>query len=156
MKRKLPPDAFDFYVGLGISRSYQAVASKFGATKGAVVALAKREGWKERLAQIEAKVRKTSDERAAETLEEIRARHLKAARIIQGKAIEALQSSRLETAMEAVRALELGVRTERLLIGEPTDRNAISVEEIIKREMADLLVFDDEPRSTDGDDGEAA
>jgi len=140
MKRKLPPDAFDYYVGLGLARSYQAVATQYGATKGAVVALAKRERWKERLAEIEAKVRRASDERATETLEDVHARHLKAARIIQGKAVEALQSMRLATAMEAVRALELGVRTERLLLGEPSERTAVSVEEIIKREYERWLV----------------
>ncbi len=29
-RRKIPPDAFDFYFGLGPGRSYQAVAGEYG------------------------------------------------------------------------------------------------------------------------------
>jgi hypothetical protein len=150
LNRKIPADAFDFYVGLGVARSYQAIAKRYGATKGAVVAFAKREHWQERLAEIEAKVRKAGDERAAESLEEVRSRHLKAARAIQAKAIQALQTMSLSSAMEAVRALDLGVRTERLLIGEPSERTAVSIEELIKSEMRDLLVVAEDGESEAG------
>jgi hypothetical protein len=150
MNRKLPQEAFDFYLGEGLTRSYQSVAKRYGVTKNAVVALAKRERWQERLAEIEAKVRKAGDERAAESLEEIRSRHLKAARAIQAKAIQALQTMSLTSAMEAVRALDLGVRTERLLIGEPSERTAVSIEELIKSEMRDLLVVAEDGESERG------
>ena len=140
MSRKLPAEAFEFDVGLGPQRAYTAVAKEFGCSKVAVVNMAKRENWQGRLQAIEQKARAESDKKAAETYEEIRERHLRAARIMQAKAIEKLKGSSLDTAMDAVRALEMGVRTERLLLGEPTDRSAVSVEELIKREYQTLLV----------------
>ncbi len=42
---------------LGPGRSYQQVADRYGVTKRAVTALAKRESWQARLAEIEEKSR---------------------------------------------------------------------------------------------------
>ena len=41
MKRKLPDDAFEYYFGLGMERSYQAVATNYGVAKKTVSARAK-------------------------------------------------------------------------------------------------------------------
>jgi len=139
VRRKLPIESFDFYVGLGVGRSYSAVAAHYGVSKVAVTNLATKEAWQKRLADLETKVRRASEEKNLETLEEIHARHHKAARLIQGKAIECLVRMPIENAMDAVRALELGMRQERLLIGEPTDRSAISMEELIKSEYQKLM-----------------
>ena len=81
MRRKIPHDAFDFYVGLGVGRSYQAVAEQFGASKGAVTARAAKEDWQGRLAKIEREARSKADEKAVESLEQVNERHLKIARI---------------------------------------------------------------------------
>ena len=43
--RKIPQDAFTFYVSLGPGRSYQKVAEKYGVTKRAVVNVGTREKW---------------------------------------------------------------------------------------------------------------
>jgi hypothetical protein len=53
MNRKIPPEAFQFYVGLGPSRSYEAVAEEFGCSRRGVADCAKRERWQERLAEVE-------------------------------------------------------------------------------------------------------
>ena len=45
--RKIPQDAFFFYVGLGPGRSYQQVADHYGVTKRAVVNLAVKERWQD-------------------------------------------------------------------------------------------------------------
>jgi len=154
MRRKLPPDSFDFYLSLGLARSYAAVAKHYGVTKVAVTNRATKEGWQHKLREIEAKARAASDERAVENLEAIHSRHLKSARVIQAKALEALRTMSLDTAMNAVRALHLGVRQERLVLGEPTDRNAVNVEEVIKREYEKLMVVEGD--AGDGRDDEAA
>ena len=52
-QRKIPQDAFTYYVSLGASRSYQKVAEKYGVTKRAVVNLAKRERWQEQVVELE-------------------------------------------------------------------------------------------------------
>ena len=134
MKRKIPPDAFDHYVALGEGRSYAAVAERYGVTKQAVTKCAARERWQQRLSQIEAKSRVQSERNALEGMAAIRERHFAAARVIQAKALEALRSMSLESALDAVRALDIGIKQERILLGEPSERTAISIEEVIKRE----------------------
>ena len=49
---KLPPEAFDFYVGLGRGRSYVAVAKEYDVSKRAVAKKAKAEEWQARLAKV--------------------------------------------------------------------------------------------------------
>ena len=158
MNRKLPPDAFDSYLAMGLARSYAAVAKRYGVSKVTVTKRATKEGWQKRVLEIEAKARVASDEKAAETMEAINIRHLRSARVIQSKALEALKSMSLGTAMDAVKALHMGVRQERLILGEPTDRNAVNVEDVIKREYEKLMVVggDDDEEFGDGRDGEAA
>lgn len=134
MKRKLPPNAFEFYVGLGAQRSYKAVADHYGASKTAVTNLAERERWQDRVAAVERAARERSDQRAIETIESMNARHLRTLQVIQGKALERLKVTQLETAMDAVRALDLSIRQERLIRGEPSERTAIDLEDLVRRE----------------------
>ncbi len=54
-------------------------------------------------------------------------RHLKTLRLIQRKALEALASMPLGTAMEAVRALDISIAKERLVRGEPSDRTGVAL-----------------------------
>lgn len=134
MNRKLPPDAFAYYLGLGLDRSYQAVADKYGVCKRAVTSLAVREGWQQQIAKVEREARERTNTKAVETLEAMQDKHLKALQFVLGKAIETLRAEPLETAMEAVRAIEMVIRQERLVRGEPTDRAEIDVAEVVRRE----------------------
>lgn len=135
MTRRIPENAFEYYVGLGGSRSHQAVADHFGVTKRAVTKLATKDRWKERVLGLEKKARSAADERALESLEAMNLRHLRSLKIIQGKALDALKGTSLATAMEAVRALTLSIKQERVIRGEPGDRSTVSVEDVIKREF---------------------
>lgn len=134
MSGRIPSEAFEFYVGLGPDRSYQRVAAEFGVSKRAVTKLAARERWQDRVVELERKVRESAEQKALESLEGMNMRHLKALKIVQGKALEALRSMPLSMAMEAVRSLDRAIRQERLIRGEPSDRTAVSVEEVINRE----------------------
>lgn len=147
MKRRIPENAFEIYQGLGAARSYETLAERFGVSKRAVVKAAARERWQERLDAIQEKARERSDERSVDTLREITERHLKVLRYIQGRAIETLKSTPLESAMDAVRAYGLAVDKERMLLGEPTERTAVSLEEVTKREIATLLLRPGEKES---------
>jgi transposase-like protein len=140
--RKLPPDAFDYYVGLGPGRSYVSVAQKFGVTKRAVTKLAARETWQERLGALEQKAREQADSRIVETLEGMNTRHLKMLRLIQGKALQALQSMPILDAVAAAKALDMAIKQERVVRGEPGDRQAVDVEAIIRRENERWLMRD--------------
>lgn len=145
MTRKLPTDSFDVYVSLGPSRSYSAVAAKFGVTKRAVTKLATREGWQARLAQLEAKARERSDTKIVETLESMNGRHLKMLQVIQGKALEALRAFPLRDAMTAVRSLDMAIRQERTIRGEPGDRTAVAIEDVIRGEYQRWMTAPAEP-----------
>jgi hypothetical protein len=133
---KIPPDAFEYYVSLGLQRSYQAVADRYCVSKRAITKKAAAEQWKERLLKIERAARERVDGKMTESLEAVNARHLQMVRFIQGKALAALKAMPLTSGMDAARALDAAIKQERVILGEPGDRSAVSVEEIIKREYA--------------------
>ena len=158
MAAKIPPDAFGFYLALGTGRSYGAVAEKYHVTKRAVTKHAARENWRERIHEIERKARRASEEKAVESLEMMNDRHLKSLRVIQGKALEALKAMPLNSAMEAVRALDLSIRQERVVRGEPGDRTATTVEERIRSEYENWLLPQEDDNTEeviDDDEGSA-
>lgn len=144
MNKKLGEDAFAFYAGLGVGRSYERVAQEFGTSRRTVTKAAKRENWPERVLDIDRQARARLEQNAVESLESMNERHLKVAKYIQSKALDTLKSLPLNSAMNAVRALNLAIEIERLTRGEPTDRTAVSVEEIVKREYARWLAPSDE------------
>ena len=136
MKSRIPSDAFEYYVSLGAARSYEAVANKYDASKTAVVNLANREDWQGRLLRVERDAQQRGEARAVESIQGMNDRHLRVMQVIQKKALEALKSMSLDTAIEAVRALDIAVRQERLIRGEPSERTELTTESIIRREFA--------------------
>ena len=158
MNRKIPQDAFEFYHSMGPGRSYQAVADQYGVTKRAVTDFAKREGWSQRLEAIEREAREQSDKKIAETLEEIRNRHLKTLRAMNARALSALQQFPLNSGMEAMRAAEMVIKLERLIVGEPSERTEVGIEEITRREVARFLevAVDCEDEDEEDEDDEDA
>ena len=140
MNRKLPSDAFEFYFGLGVKRSYQAVAEKFGVSKKTVVAHATTENWKRRIGERETKAQAEVEKKAVETLSEVKEKHLKMLEVIQSKALQALKQLPLETAYQAVRALATAIEQERVVRGEPGQRTAVDIEALIKREYQALAL----------------
>ena len=138
--RKLPPDAFELYFSLGLERSYQAVAEHYGCSKTAVSKAARRDNWQGKIVEREKKAHEANQEKAIETLQDLNARHLKMLRTIQGKALEGLRSLPLSTGMDCVRALDLAIKGERLVLGEPTERTAADIETVIRREHQRWLI----------------
>lgn len=134
MNKKLPPEAFAFYAGLGPGRSYEALAQHFGVNKRTVVTRAKQENWQARVKEMERKARERAEQKATESIEEMNDRHLRTAQFLQRKALDALQRIPIEEAVDAVRALKLGIEHERLIRGEPSERMAVTLEETIRSE----------------------
>jgi hypothetical protein len=143
MAKKIPPDAFDFYFALGPSRSYKAVAEKYGASKRAVVGVAKRENWQKRLLEVETKAREAGDKKKVESLHAAKEYHLQALRLVLGKGIEGLHQMAIRTPRDAIAAIGLAVREIRVELGEPSDRTAVSIEDTIRREYDRWLVHDE-------------
>jgi len=139
-KRKIPDNAFEYYFSLGCDRSYGAVAENYSVSKTAIANLAVRDDWKKRLHEREQKAQELVEKKAVETIEQMADRHIKVCKLIQRKAIETLKALPISTAMEAVRALDLAIKQERLIRGEPTDRANVSIEEVIRGEYDRWMV----------------
>lgn len=143
MEKKLPPEAFDYYYALGHGRSYQAVADHFAVAKQTVTRRAAQDGWQSRVEELDEKARKRREEKLLENAEEMSERHMKIARAIQAKAIETLRQMPLTSAMEAVRAAESSIKIERLIRGEPNERAAISIEQVLRDEHQRWIATDE-------------
>ncbi len=141
---RIPPEAFDFYVGLAQERSYRQVADHYGVSKRAITKLAVREDWAARLQKIESQARERSDAKLTETVGEMRTRHLTLLKAMSARVVTALREFPLNSGMEAMRAAEMVIKLERLISGEPSERTELTVEEVTKREMERWLVVEDE------------
>lgn len=147
MTRKIPEDAFEQYVALGPDRSHKALAEKLGVTKRSVTKCSVREDWNGRLSKIERDARDRSDLKMTETLEQMRERHMATLKAMHARALTAIRQYPLTSGMDAMRAAEMAIKLERLVVGEPSDRTALSVEEVTRREIQDWLVVGDEQDS---------
>ena len=143
MTRKIGPDAFDYYLSLGLQRSYQAVAKYYGAGKRAVTKLAAKEGWRARLSSIEAKARERSDSKAVDTLEAMQSKHLKTLSFALGRALEGLRLQPLTNPMDCIRTIDMVLKQERLVragpAGEVTQKdNAREYAENVRQAMREM------------------
>jgi hypothetical protein len=118
VNRKLPIDAFQHYLALGPARSYQAVADHFQVSKQAVTGLAKRERWQQRARELEQKTLERAEKKVGETLEQMTERHIKMLHTIAVRALDTLKKMPLETAAQAVRALDTVITQERAIRSE--------------------------------------
>lgn len=150
MSGKLGKGAFGFYVSLGDGKSYASVAEHYGVSKRAVVKVAGREDWTTRLQVIDQEARERADEKMTETMVEIRLRHQKLLRAMSSRVATALRDYPLISGMEAMRAAELVIKLERLVFGEATQRSAVSIEQVTRREIETLLAV--ENGEGEGDD----
>src|SRR5678815_2726206 len=116
--RKLDDDAaFNFYVSLGPGRRHSQVAAEFGVSRRAITKAARRGAWTARLEKIESAARAISDEQLAESMAQIRERHLKMIRAIAHRGVQGLQKYELEDAVSSIKAIETAIRLERAVLG---------------------------------------
>jgi len=143
MAGKIPKNAVDIYIAMGPSRSYEALAKKLGVAKRSITKKASKEKWQERVAEVEKKARESSLQKTAETLGSINDRHLRLVRAVQGKAIAALKDMPLKSGMDAIRALDITIRQERMLMGINEGTSMID-EEQEKCQASELAAAKDE------------
>ena len=149
---KVPEDAFERYVALGPDRSYQALADRIGVEKRTIARVASKERWAERLAKVQADARAATDKKLVADLQAVRERQLMEARALRGSALKAMKDLPPEKALKvAASALSIAWRQELLVLGEPTDRQASTIEEITRRELDTLLLRDGEEEDWETD-----
>lgn len=149
---KVPPDAFALYVAMGPDRSYEQVGKHFGLNKRTILRAARRDRWQERLEEIERQAQQDTDAKLAKSIHEANMRHRKLLMAVAARAAQALQQFELKSAMEAVRAAEVAVKLERLMLGEATETRSISVEQVSRDEISRLLVARDDASDDASDD----
>ena len=155
MNKRLPPDAFNFYVALGSTRSHKAVADHYQVHKRTVVRTADRENWTDRLVAVEKEARETSDKHLAKDLAEQTLRHRKMLTAMASRAARALQEFPLTSGMEGIKAAALVIKLERLLSGESTERTALDIEQVVRREYQELMTVEEEDEEETDDDDES-
>ena len=136
--------------------SYEVIAKHYDVNKRSVTRCAAREKWSERISKIEQEARDLSDKRLAETLGDMRARHLATLKAMHARALFALKQYPLSSGMEAMKAAEMVIKLERLVAGEASDRTAISVEEVTKRELDRWVSLRQTEAGEDDHDDQAA
>lgn len=147
MKKKLPQEAFGYYVSLGAPRTLQAVADRFSVSRRTVERQAEREEWDARIQAIELEARRAIDAELVKERVDMHLRHRKMLTAMAARAAKGMQEYPIANGRDAIKAAEIVIKLERLLAGEATDRTAVDVESIIKREMRELLVFDGDGRA---------
>jgi hypothetical protein len=148
--RKLPHDAYSYYLSLGVGRSYTQVAKHFGVIKGTVTERAVKENWQEKIKAAEQEAQAAAEKKAQESIHEMNERHLKTAQFVQRKALEDMRSRPFTSSIDASRALFMGMEKERLVRDLPTQR--LDIAEVIKHQWQSLTLkpgeqdeWDDEP-----------
>lgn len=153
VKRKInDEEAYAFWVALGDRRSYGRVCEEFKVSRRCIQKCAARNKWSERIVGIERAEKQLIDQKLAETRAEVRERHLRMIRAMSARGLQALQKMELDTAFEGIRAIEMAVKLERLLLGETSEHVAHSVQELTRREVDTYLVLDGDTEEDDDDD----
>ena len=147
--RKLPPDAYAYYLSLGVGRSYTQVAAHYGVQKGTVTERAVKENWQEKIELAEREAQALAEKKARESIDEMNERHLKTAQLVQRKGLEDLRTRPFATSGDAARAIFMGMEKERLIRGEPSER--VDVAQVIKTQWQSLTLRPGEVESWDGD-----
>ena len=123
---RIPAGAYEDYLALGTERSYQVLANRYGVSKTAIVKRAKKEHWQSRLADIQRQAEERAAEKAVDEMGAVRERHLKEARFLQARALQALKELPPEKGIRAATALGVAWRHELLLLGGVTAGQAAS------------------------------
>lgn len=141
---RIPDDAFEIYVAMGAGRSYQALAEKLKVDKRSIVRYATKEKWAERFTKIQEEARAATDKKLVADLQAVREQQLREVRFLRSEALKAMKGLSPEKAIKVAAALNIAWKHELLLLGEPTDRQASTVEEVTKREIQTLILGEGE------------
>jgi hypothetical protein len=153
MRKRIPAEeAFQYYLSLGPSRSYEQVAQQFGASLRGVTKCAGKHKWSARMAKIDRDAQERTEKEFAESKAETRERHLKVLKAIEMQGLAALQKFPIDSGFAGVKAVEAAIKLQRVIMGEPSTQVGVTVMENTKREIEQFIARADEPE--DDDDGE--
>jgi hypothetical protein len=91
------------------------------ARPGTICDWRREEGWEHERENIQQATEERVSQAISETISEMNSRHLREYRLLQGKAVAALQRLDPKSAAEAHAMMDTGIKGERLVRGEPTE-----------------------------------
>ena len=119
-------------------RRFAKVARQLQVSSTALRGWAKNFGWEERAAARDAKAAAKTEEKIVDKIVEMNARHLEYADAMQKLGMRSLAKENSFKPADAVKAVETGVKMERLVRDQPTESQSvqikIEIEEIKKKE----------------------
>ena len=118
-RRRLPEEAFGYYVALGPGRSYRQVGEHFGVAEKTVARTALKDDWQGRLSKLFQDARDNADAEAATTLERMQTQHVQRMADMQTAVRDVLTPTRLKAVFATLFKLAVqgeNITAARLLI----------------------------------------
>lgn len=151
---QLPPEAFSLYLEL---RSVHAVSERLGIPESLIYQAKRRERWAERATEVDRAAAEALMRRRQEAVRAMHEEHATTGRYLLALGVEALKKLQekqdLPRYSAALKAIEVGAKMRSLALGEPTERQAVDVEDIKRREREEWLAEVDSPRLPEPEDG---
>lgn len=128
-----PSGSFEFWISeTGGNRKINALAKEYGVCHNTASGWIKDGRWNIRAEKIDAIVNKKTDSELVETLAQMNMRHVEDCRALWEKAAQFLADKPIKSTQDALKALELSSKIERLARGESTEN--VSFGEIVRKE----------------------
>ena len=118
-------EAFEYYYGLGQSRSLVAVASQFNVSERTVARWSKNFAWQERIEQRDIENAKHLEKKTNEVVVNEKANYRKIIKAAIGDFVRRMASG--DVTVNSVSDLERLVKLDLLLMGEATENNTIEI-----------------------------
>ena len=87
----------------------------------------RREDWEGQRNQFWDMAKPVIDHKAAETLADMEARHIREAKVLQQQGLAALKNNPINKQADAIKAVESGIKLERLIKGKSTENEDTTI-----------------------------
>ena len=124
---KLPPDPKTYYTQNPDKPSQRKTAKLYGLGKTTIANRSIKEKWVEKRDQFRSKADAKTEEKAIETISDMNVRHYTALTKVEQQCEDTLDSCKFLTAGEALKGMDMSIKGQRTIKGEPTDRQDLSI-----------------------------
>ena len=121
----------------------EQIAKRLGIKRQETISDWRRgEGWEKERKLVEKVTNERVTKAVAETISEMNTRHLKEYQLLQTKGVQALKDIDPKTAHEALSMVDIGIKGERLVRGEPTEVREVRAIMQANVQVLELVVAD--------------
>ncbi len=97
------------------------VAETYNLSPTTINARSKKENWVEKRKQFWLKTDAKTEEKIIEAISDMNVRHLRQYKVLQDKGLDRLEGVRIEKDRDAISAVDIGIKGERVIRGEPSE-----------------------------------